>query len=111
MAVVSLNIAGRFYRFSCNDGQEAHMKHLATLLNEKAKQLMTSMGEMQETQLLVLMCLLLEEDIYNTNKQMLSKDQASDITQEDTIKDIKPISEKIDTLINKVKFLKDSISE
>ena len=110
MAVVSLNIAGRFYRFSCNDGQEAHMKHLATLLNEKAKQLMTSMGEMQETQLLVLMCLLLEEDIYNTNKQMLSKDPLTEFDNEDLSKDITPLSEKLDSLINKLKVLKDSVN-
>ena len=32
MAVVSLKIGDRFYKFSCNDGQETHMWELAISL-------------------------------------------------------------------------------
>ena len=48
MAVVSLNIGGRFYKFSCNDGQELHMKELGEELNKKAESLTRSIGFMQE---------------------------------------------------------------
>ncbi|MBR4927260.1 MAG: cell division protein ZapA, partial [Alphaproteobacteria bacterium] len=48
MAVVSLKIGGHFYKFSCNDGQEAHMRELADGLDKKAEQLLKSIGFMQE---------------------------------------------------------------
>ena len=34
MAVVSLKIGGRFYKFSCNDGQEMHMRELADSIDK-----------------------------------------------------------------------------
>ena len=43
MAVVSLKIGSRFYKFSCNDGQEVHMKELADMLDKKADQLTKSL--------------------------------------------------------------------
>ena len=59
MAVVSLKIGGRFYKFSCNDGQEAHMRELADQLDKRAEALTKSIGFMQEGQLLAMICLLL----------------------------------------------------
>ncbi len=106
MAVVSLNIAGRFYRFSCNDGQEAHMRHLGTLLDQKAKQLTSSMGAMQEGQLLVLIALLLEEDLYTINKrQLLNNVDSSSANTLDKAK----ILEALGALTKRVKALTESI--
>ncbi|MGN1063345.1 MAG: cell division protein ZapA [Alphaproteobacteria bacterium] len=62
MAVVSLKIGGRFYKFSCNDGQEVHMRELADSLDKKAEQLLKSIGFMPEGQLLAMICLLLAEE-------------------------------------------------
>ena len=70
MAVVSLKIGGRFYKFSCNDGQEVHMRELADLLDQKAEQLMKSVGFMQEGQLLAMICLLLAEEKYILQKNV-----------------------------------------
>ena len=106
MAVVSLNIAGRFYRFSCNDGQEAHMRHLGTLLDQKAKQLTASMGAMQEGQLLVLIALLLEEDLYTLNKRQLLNNAGSASTSD---LDKTKILETIHALTERVKVLAEGI--
>lgn len=77
MAVVSLKIGGRFYKFSCNDGQDAHMRELAETLDKKAEALTKSIGYMQEGQLLAMICLLLAEEKHNleraTNAQMLEQ--------------------------------------
>ena len=40
MAVVSLKIGGRFYKFSCADGQEAYMTALGENLDERAEKLL-----------------------------------------------------------------------
>lgn len=68
MAVVSLKIGGRFYKFSCNDGQEGHMRELAEQLDKRAEALSRSIGFMQENQLLAMMCLLLAGEKYNLER-------------------------------------------
>lgn len=74
MAIVSLKIGGRFYKFSCNDGQEAHMRELADQLDKRAEALTKSIGVMQEGQLLSMMCLLLAEE-----KQHLAKETNAEL--------------------------------
>lgn len=59
MAVVSLKIGGRYYKFSCADGQESYMTSLAENLDMRAEKLLKSIGFMQEGQLLAMLCLLL----------------------------------------------------
>ena len=77
MAVVSLKIGGRFYKFSCNDGQDAHMRELAEQLDKRAESLTKSIGFMPEGQLLAMICLLLAEEKHHlekaTNAQMLEQ--------------------------------------
>ena len=62
MAVVSLKIGGRYYKFSCADGQENYMASLAEHLDNRAEKLLKSIGYMQEGQLLAMLCLLLAEE-------------------------------------------------
>ncbi len=62
MAIVSLKIGERFYKFSCADGQENYMRALAENLDARAAQLIKSIGFMQEGQLLAMMCLILAEE-------------------------------------------------
>ena len=62
MAIVSLKIGERFYKFSCADGQENYMRTLAENLDARAAQLIKSVGFMQEGQLLAMMCLILAEE-------------------------------------------------
>lgn len=77
MAIVSLKIGGRFYKFSCNDGQDAHMRELAEQLDKRAESLTKSIGFMPEGQLLAMICLLLAEEKHHleraTNAQMLEQ--------------------------------------
>lgn len=68
MAIVSLKIGGRFYKFSCNDGQEIHMRELADDLDKRAEKLIHSIGFMPEGQLLAMMALLLSEEKHQLEK-------------------------------------------
>ena len=100
MAIVSLKIGGRFYKFSCNDGQETHMKELADQLDKRAEALTRSMGVMQEGQLLSMMCLLLAEE-----KQHLAKETNAELQfqAEDQIADC------LNNLALKVNVLAESL--
>ena len=77
MAIVSLKIGEKFYKFSCADGQENYMRGLAENLDARAAQLIKSIGFMQEGQLLAMLCLLLAEEKSqlekNTNAALLDE--------------------------------------
>lgn len=98
MAVVSLKIGGRFYKFSCNDGQEAHMRELADGLDKKAEQLLKSIGFMAEGQLLAMICLLLAEEKAQLQKSIENASGVPTETQEQLVKAITNLALKIDVL-------------
>ena len=102
MAVVSLNIGGRFYKFSCNDGRELHMKELGEELNKKAESLTRSIGFMQEGQMLAMMCLLLAEE-----KHHLEKETNAEILD----KTSEQIAQSIQNIALKVGVLADTLQE
>jgi len=96
MAVVSLKIGGRFYKFSCNDGQEIHMRELADNLDRRAESLIKSIGFMQEGQLLAMLCLLLAEE-----KHLLEKTTNASVVEQTTdalTQSLKNLATKIDVL-------------
>ncbi len=102
MAVVSLKIGGRFYKFSCNDGQEVHMRELADMLDKRAEQLTKSIGFMQEGQLLAMICLLLAEEKTQlekaTNAEMLEQSESQ-------------LSESLKNLALKINNLAESLEQ
>lgn len=98
MAVVSLKIGGRFYKFSCNDGQEAHMRELADGLDKKAEQLLKSIGFMQEGQLLAMICLLLAEEKAQLQKSVESTSGMPVQTQDELVQALANLAVKINML-------------
>ena len=96
MAVVSLKIGPRTYKFSCADGQEEHMRQLATTLDHQADQLIKTLGFMQEGQLLAMMCLLLAD-----KKSKLEKETNLAVleqTESQLAENLKNLALKIETL-------------
>ncbi len=100
MAVVSLKIGKQFYKFSCNDGQEVHMRELAAGLDKRAEQLTKSIGFMQENQLLAMICLLLAEE-----KSKLEKTVSTE-TPETTLL---PVVEALTALTTQVNQMTESL--
>ncbi len=100
MAIVSLKIGGRYYKFSCNDGQEAHMKELADQLDKRAEALTKSIGVMQEGQLLSMMCLLLAEE-----KQHLAKETNAELQ----VQVADQIAQSLNNLALKVNVIAESL--
>ena len=96
MAVVSLKIGPRAYKFSCADGQEAHMQQLAGDLNARAEKLIQTLGFMQEGQMLAMMCLLILEE-----KSKLEKETNAEIlekSESQMAESLKNLALKIETL-------------
>ncbi len=93
MAIVSLKIGEKFYKFSCADGQENYMRGLAENLDARAAQLIKNIGFMQEGQLLAMLCLLLAEE-----KSQLEKKTNAAVLDESS----KDITERINNLSAKI---------
>lgn len=101
MAIVSLKIGERFYKFSCADGQENYMRGLAENLDARAAQLIKTVGFMQEGQLLAMLCLLLAEE-----KSKLERTTNAGLLDETA----KELSDRINNLAAKINGLAQDLS-
>ena len=102
MAVVSLKIGPRAYKFSCADGQESHMQKLAEHLNHRAEQLTHTLGFMQEGQLLAMICLLLAEE-----KSKLEKETNVEVLEQSESK----MAESLQNLALKISTLTENLQQ
>ena len=63
MATVDVEIASRTYPVACRDGEEAHLRSLAALVDRKARDAAGALGNMGETRQLLFASLLLADDL------------------------------------------------
>lgn len=63
MARVSVSINGRKYPIACEDGQEAHLSRLAAYIDRRISELVASVGQVGDTQLLVMASLLVADEL------------------------------------------------
>ena len=77
MSVVILNIADYSYKIACQDGQENHIRELASFLDSKAKKLLMSVGGyIPESQLLAMVSVLVAQELFNAKHQQTSCSEA-----------------------------------
>ena len=62
MSDVTLTINRRPYKVACEDGQEDHLRGLGRLVEERVSELVESMGQIGDQQLLVMASLLFADD-------------------------------------------------
>lgn len=80
MAKVSVSINERRYQIACEDGQEAHLVRLASYVDSRISELVASVGQVGDTQLLVMASLLIADelaDAYNDLEGIRSSDKRS----------------------------------
>ena len=63
MASVELEIASRKYQLACRDGEEAHLRSVAAIVDRKAKDAGAALGNMTEARQLLFASLLLADEI------------------------------------------------
>ena len=102
MAVVSLKIGGKFYKFSCNDGQEPLMRELADALDKRAEALTKSLGYIQEGQLLAMLCLILAGE-----KHLLEKSTNASVVEQTT----DALTQSLRNLATKIDVLAESLEQ
>ena len=63
MAQVDVEIAGRRYDVACRDGEEAHLRSLAAIVDKRATDAAGAVGALTETRQLLFAALLLADDL------------------------------------------------
>ena len=70
MAHVELEINERKYKIACDNGQEAHLKKLGDYLEERVQELVTSIGQVGDSRLLVMASLLITDELLENNTKL-----------------------------------------
>lgn len=68
MAQVTITINNREYAVACEDGQEVRIIQLSRILDEKAKLLTSSSGQVNENMLLAMVGLLVADEVSELRK-------------------------------------------
>ncbi len=70
MSQVNVTINGRQFRMACEDGEEAHLMHLAEDLDLRISRLRTRFGEIGDTRLTVMAALTLADELSETKEKV-----------------------------------------
>ncbi|HIJ39319.1 MAG TPA: cell division protein ZapA [Rhodospirillaceae bacterium] len=62
-STVLVTIVGRSYEISCDDGQEDYLKSLAAEVDQRAADLLRSIGQVGDARLLVMVSLLMADEL------------------------------------------------
>ena len=63
MASVEVEIASRRYTVACRDGEEPHLRSVATIVDRKARDAAAALGALSESQHLLFASLLLADEL------------------------------------------------
>ena len=63
MAHIDVDIAGRRYSVACRDGEEAHLRSLAAIVDRRAHDAAAALGSLTESRQLLFAALLIADDL------------------------------------------------
>ena len=67
MAQVDVVINSRSYRIACDEGQDEHLKKLASYVDNRMQGLISDVGQVGDTRLLVMVSLLIADELSETS--------------------------------------------
>ena len=86
MAHVELEINERKYKIACDNGQEAHLKKLGDYVEGRVQELVTSIGQVGNSRLLVMASLLIADELLENSARLEAShigDGATEQTEQD----------------------------
>ena len=105
MPLVNVMVNGRAYTIACDDGEEAHLKELATHVDEKAREVLGSVGQVGDARMLLMAALLIADEHHEL--QAKAGDEGSPETQKLHLKAEEAESQAADMLESAAKKLED----
>ena len=62
MPLVNVMVNGRAYTIACDDGEEEHLKELAAHVDQKAREVLGSVGQVGDARMLLMAALLIADE-------------------------------------------------
>ena len=78
MPLVDVMVNSRAYTIACDDGEEDHLRELAGIVDAKAREVSSSVGQVGDTKLLLMAALLIADDQHAAQSRLSTSAQAAD---------------------------------
>ena len=83
MPLVNVMVNGRAYTIACDEGEEAHLKELSAHVDEKAREVLASVGQVGDARMLLMAALLMADEHHDlAAKVSAGRDAARDSSEE-----------------------------
>ena len=79
MPLVNVMVNGRAYTIACDDGEEAHLKELAAHVDIKAREVLSAVGQVGDTRMLLMAALLIADE----NHELAGRPAAAPMSDEE----------------------------
>ena len=110
MAQVTITINSREYAVACEDGQEVRILQLARIMDEKAKLLTQSGGQINENMLLAMVGLLLADELSELRKGIVPQNTSNNDDFSKRILELdSELANKIKTLVKEINSVASQI--
>ena len=75
MAAVAVTIAGRSYRMSCGEGEEAHLQELGRHVDATLAGLRKGFGEVGDTRLVIMTAITVADELFETRRRLAEAEE------------------------------------
>jgi cell division protein ZapA len=75
MPLVNVMVNSRAYTIACDEGEEEHLKELATHVDGKVRELLASVGQVGDQRLLLMAALLIADEHHEASAQLHLRNQ------------------------------------
>src|SRR5262252_3356893 len=74
MPLVNVMVNGRAYTVACDDGEEEHLKELASHVDAKAREVLSAVGQVGDVRMLLMAALLIADERHELSGRTGSSD-------------------------------------
>ena len=76
MPLVNVMVNNRAYTIACDEGEEEHLKELAAHVDEKAREVLASVGQVGDTRMLLMAALLMADEHHDLTAKVAGGQEA-----------------------------------
>ena len=102
MGNITIEFNKQHYHLSCKDEEEEHIKGLAASLNERGLDLVSKMGKVSDTRLLLMLGIILSDELNQAKASPEGSGEAVKTAQEINLEWVKSMDHAIDKAIEKI---------
>jgi cell division protein ZapA len=75
LPLVNVMVNSRAYTIACDDGEEDHLRELATHVDSKVRELLETVGQVGDSRLLLMAALLVTDDFFDALHRLEAHDK------------------------------------